>query len=683
MGQNIRLFNREISWLGFNHRVLQEARDESVPLHEKIKFMAIFSSNLDEFFRVRVAALRNLLALKEKTQKKLEFNPAELLNRIHEYVNQQQEELGDTYRNIILKGLRDNNIFLIDAEDANENQREFIQQYFEHEIYPFLQPVFLFKAKVTYFLQNHALYMAVKLFSKDAVNTTSSRAKYALLEIPTRFLPRFVTLPGDADNHFIMFLDDIIRAFLHTIFTGYTIDSAYAIKLTRDAEIYIDDEFSGDLVDKIRKGISRRKTGVPSRFLYDLNMPKTFIKFLSEALHLSKEDLIPGGRYHNFSDFFSFPALGAEDLRYDKLLPVSGKSFSTNTPLFKSIGKKDILLHFPYHSYSPVIDFLKAAAEDKEVASIYMTLYRVSSGSQIINNLMLAAQNGKKVTVFVEIKARFDEESNIKWAEELQRSGVKVLYSFPGLKVHAKLCLVRRSDKDFVYLATGNFNEKTARIYTDFGMFTCRRSITSEIIRVFSYLESRKNELQLKTLLVAPFNMRQTFYSLIDNELKNAESGKPASIILKLNSLEDRKIIQKLYLASQAGVKIELIIRGICCLVPGVKNLSENINVISIIDRYLEHTRIFVFHNSGRKKVFIGSADWMRRNLSRRIEVVFPIPDPEIRKNILTILNFQLQDNTKARIITSKIKNEYRKTESDDLVNAQSKTYRFIKALKI
>jgi polyphosphate kinase len=682
MRKNLQMFNREISWLAFNHRVLQEARDESVPLHEKIKFMAIFSSNLDEFFRVRVAALRNLLALKEKTKKKLDFDPGKLLEQIFEYVNKQQEELGDIYRNIILKGLKENNIFLITDSEIEESHRNYLQQYFEHEIQPFLQPVFLLKDKVTYFLHNHALYLAVKLIAKTTAESKTTRAKYALVEIPTRFLPRFITLPSKADEHYIMFLDDAIRAFLPSIFPGYHVDSAYAIKITRDAEIYIDDEFSGDLVDKIQKGISRRKTGVPSRFLYDLNMSKSFLKFLSDALHLSKEDLIPGGHYHNFSDFFSFPTPGPESLQYQKLNPIPCRSFSVKSGMFDSIENKDVFLHYPYHSYEPVIKFLEFAARDKDVSTINITLYRVSADSKIISNLKLAAQNGKKVTVFVEIKARFDEESNIKWAEELKRSGVKVLYSFPGLKVHAKICLVRKANKDYVYLATGNFNEKTARIYTDFGLFTSRKNITLEIRRVFSHLQSKAAQSHFKALLVAPFNMRETFYALIDKEIENALAGKPASITIKLNNLEDKKIIQRLYRASQSGVKIDMIIRGISCLVPGIKNLSENINIYSIVDRFLEHTRIFVFHNGGREKVYIGSADWMKRNLSRRIEVVFPILDPDIKQNILTILNFQLQDNTKTRLITPGLGNEYRKTESDDLINAQTETYRFIQEIE-
>ena len=682
MKKSLQIFNREMSWLAFNHRVLQEARDESVPLHEKIKFMAIFSSNLDEFFRVRVAALRNLLALKEKTKKKLDFDPGELLEQIFEYVNKQQEELGDTYRNIILNGLKENNIFLVTDSEIEKTHLNYLQPYFEHEIQPFLQPVFLLKDKATYFLHNHALYLAVKLITKTNVESKSTRANYALVEIPTRFLPRFVTLPSNSDQYYVMFLDDVIRAFLPSIFPGYHVDSAYAIKMTRDAEIYIDDEFSGDLVDKIQKGISRRKTGAPSRFLYDLNMSKSFLKFLGEALHLSKEDLIPGGRYHNFSDFFSFPTPGPDSLQYQKLKPITSKLFSVKSGIFSSIEKKDILLHYPYHSYEPVIKFLEVAAKDKEVSTINITLYRVSADSKIISNLKLAAQNGKKVTVFVEIKARFDEESNIKWAEELKRCGVKVLYSFPGLKVHAKICLVRKAKRDYVYLATGNFNEKTAGIYTDFGLFTSRKSITSEIRRVFSHLKSKPDDSHFKTLLVAPFNMRETFYALIDKEIENALAGKQASITVKLNNLEDNKIIQRLYHASQSGVKIDLIIRGISCLVPGIKDLSENINIISIVDRFLEHTRIFVFHNGGREKVYIGSADWMKRNLSRRIEVVFPILDPDLKQNILTILNFQLQDNTKTRLIAPGLGNEYRKTESENLINAQSETYRFVKEIE-
>ena len=672
--------NRELSWLSFNHRVLQESLDETVPLHEKIKFMAIYSSNLDEFFRVRVAALRYLMALKEKTRKKLDFEPATLLETIHGQVNVQQEELGRVYREVILKDLKSHGINLVRESDLHKEQIKYIREYFTQEIQPFIQPIFLIKNKVNYFLQNKSLYLAVKLFTQAAKKPGNVRPRYALLEIPSRNLPRFIPLPDMNGSQYLMFIDDVIRCALDLVFPGYHVDATFSVKLTRDAEIYIEDEFSGDLVDKIRQGIARRKTGAPSRFLYDQDMPKDFLKFIRDVLQLSKEDLIPGGRYHNFSDFFTFPPLGPDHLQYRKLPPIPVKSLSDQKPGFRRIAEKDLLLHFPYHSYDPVINFIRASAEDPKVTNIFITLYRVASGSRIVENLIRAVQNGKKVTAFVEVKARFDEASNIKWAEEMKRAGVQVLYSFPGLKVHAKLCLVLRGKEKYVYLATGNFNEKTARIYTDFGLFTAKKDITTDTHNLFTYLVSGKDHINYRKLLVAPFNMREEFYALIDREISNARAGKAAAITLKLNALEDNKIINKLYNASQAGVNITILVRGICCLVPGIENLSENIQVFSIVDRYLEHARVYIFHNLGRKKYYLASADWMRRNLSRRIEIAFPVTDIHIQKQIRDIIDIQLRDNTKARIIDKNLKNHYRKVENEESFNAQLATYEYFKA---
>jgi polyphosphate kinase len=670
--------NREITWLSFNHRVLQEARDKNVPVYEKLKFMAIFSSNLDEFFRVRVAALRNLLALKEKTQKKLDFSPPLLLKEIHTYVHKQQEELGSIYRNIILPELKKNKIILIQENDLSKEQTEFITQFFKQEVAPFVQPVFLFKDKVNYFLQNNILYFAVKLNTQNNKPKNKSRFRYAVIEIPTRVLPRFISLPEKNEEQYIMFLDDIIRANLTSVFPGYQVDSAFAVKLTRDAELYIDDEFAGDLVEKIKKGIKNRKTGIPSRFLYDLRMPKSFLRYLRETLQLNQEDLVPGGRYHNFSDFFYFPMPVKSNLQYDSLPPLRHPSFSPGKSVFDVIKKQDILLHFPYHNYQPVINFIESSAQDPAVTAIFITLYRVASGSKIVDSLIRAAENGKRVTAFVEVKARFDEESNIRWAEEMQNSGVKVLYSFPGLKVHAKMCLVCTESVNFAYLATGNFNEKTARLYTDFGFFTARKEITNDMKKVFTYLTRRTGNPKFKSLLVAPFNLRQILDEMIDNEIRNAKEGKPAGIILKLNNLQDKKIINRLYLAGQAGVKITLLIRGICCLVPGVKNLSTNIEAFSVVDRFLEHTRIYIFHNQGRKKYFLSSADWMSRNLNRRIEVAFPITDVRIKSQIARFIELQMRDNTKSRILSQDLKNSYRKTEEKEIFNAQLDTYDFL-----
>jgi polyphosphate kinase len=664
--------NRELSWLSFNHRVLQEARDPNVPVFEKIKFMAIFSSNLDEFYRVRVASLRNLLALKRKTQKKLEFDPVWLLKKIFKSVDAQQEELGTIYRNIVLEELAENLIYIINESQLDSGQAVYIKRYFQEHVRPYLQPAILFKKKVSIFLQNKSIYLAIKLSSKE----TSNVSKYAVVEIPTSLLPRFIVLPKKEDKNFIILLDDVIRYSLSSLFPGYKIDEVYAIKLTRDAELYIEDEFSGDLVEKIKKGLSKRKTGVPSRFLYDSKMPDYFLNFLKDAFKLNNEDLFPGGRYHNFSDFFNFPNLGFERLEYKKILPQVVKNLESSTSIMDTMNKQDVLLYYPYQSYDYVIRFLKEAAHDPQVTHICITLYRVASDSQIIKNLVLAVKQGKDVTVFVEVKARFDEESNIQWAEELKNKGVHVLYSFPGLKVHAKLCLISRKEKgsikEYAYLATGNFNENTAKVYTDLGLFTADGRLTKEVRQIFEFLSNKNTQYKYQNMFVAPFNMRQEFYQLIEQEIKMAKLNRKAEIYLKLNSLQDKKIIEQLYKASNAGVKIYIIVRGICCLIPGIKGMSENIQAISIIDRFLEHSRIYIFHNGGQIKIYVSSADWMQRNLSRRIEVAFPIYSRNLKKFLIQIFDILWSDNLKARIIDKSMHNSYKKNITEQELRSQT-----------
>jgi polyphosphate kinase len=679
-------FDRELSWLSFNHRVLQEAQDSTVPLHEKIKFMAIFSSNLDEFFRVRVAALRYLLTLKKKSRDKLKIDPASLLKEIQKRVDQQQQELGGIFRNIIIPELKKNRIILTDENLLNKKQASFVSDYFRYEVLPFLRPCILVRKKVTIFLQNKVLYLAVRLYSKrdkSDQSSKSARSTYAVVEVPTINLPRFIKLPSSKHQHTLIFLDDIIRLHLNELFPGYIVRDIYEIKLTRDAEIYIEDEFSGDLLEKIKKGIARRKTGKPSRFLYDERMPADFMQFLKESLMLQNEDLVPGGKYHNFSDFISFPRLGSNLLQDRKLPSLKFPALESSKDLWSVLSEKDHLLHFPYQKYDYVIRFLKSASEDPSVRDINITLYRSAADSEIIYFLINAANRGKSVTVFVEVKARFDEESNILWAQKLEDAGIKVLYSFPGLKVHSKICLVTRKEgrsyKKYSYLATGNFNEKTAKLYSDFGLFTANNRITSEVDQVFRYLKTKKKGYNFRHLLVAPFIMRNKFYELINNEIANAENGNTARIDLKLNSLEDKKIIEKLYQASQAGVKVRIIVRGICCLVPGINDLSDNIEVISILDRYLEHTRIIIFYNNGREKYYLASADWMRRNLSRRIEVAFPLYDTNIKNTIRSIFEIQWKDNLKARQIDRLQKNEYRKDSSEKKLRSQVETYEFLK----
>ena len=679
-------FDRELSWLSFNYRVLQEAKDKSVPLLERIKFLAIYSSNLDEFFRVRVASLRGLSSLKTKTQKILKFDPQKLLTSIKQNVSKQQEEFGKIYREEIIPELNKENIFIIDDKNITDEQNEFVKNYFNDQVIPFAQPTLLDKNKISTFLHNRSIYLAIRLKSKTrkSKNTKSSstRFKYAIVEIASDRLGRFVTLPSLNGKNYLMFLDDVIRLNLPDLLPGYSIESCYSIKLTRDAELYIDDEFSGDLLSKIKKGLSKRKTGVPCRFLYDKAMPNNFLKFLRTSLKLNKNDLIPGGRYHNFNDFFSLPKLNKSHLEYEAMPPLTCKDLDGTISIFEVINRKDILLNFPYQSYGYVINLLDEAANDVNVKSIKITLYRVANESLIVRSLCKAVENGKKVTAFVEFKARFDEEANFACADILQKAGVKVYSSFPGLKVHCKLCLIERTENEkskyYTYLATGNFNEKTARLYCDSALLTSNPDFGKEAQKVFNILQRKSEKESFNHLLVAPFNLRKEFTKLIDQEIKNAKEGKQAEITLKLNSLEDRKMIKKLYEASNAGVKIKIIVRGICCLVPGIKNQSENIKVISIVDRFLEHSRVYIFHNNGDRKYFLASADWMRRNLSRRIEIGFPIYDKQIQSTLQKMIDIQWNDNVKARVIDCEQINNYKEDEKEEKIRSQYDIYKFL-----
>ncbi|PID59236.1 MAG: polyphosphate kinase 1 [Ignavibacteriae bacterium] len=677
---------RDITWLSFNYRVLQEAKDDRVPLFERVKFLAIYSSNLDEFFRVRVAGIRSLINVSKSAQKKLNFNPAELIKKISAEINKYQKEYSKVFKDIIIPKLKDNNIYLINETELNNEQKEFVRSYFNEQIIPQIQPILLVKNKIVPFLRNRRLYLAVILKPKRKITPNApkrnTRNRYAIVEIPSNHLPRFITLPSNDEKKYVIFLDDIIRFKLSKIFFGYDIVDSYAIKLTRDAELYIDDEFSGNLFEKIKKSLIKRNIGAPSRFLYDERIPANFLRLLKESFKICNDDLVPGAKYHNLRDLFGFPAPSGENF-YNEPLPTLRHSEIDKFPnIFDAIKLKDYAVHFPYQTYDYVLQFLDQAADDPDVTSIYITQYRVAEDSEVVSTLVKAARAGKRVIVFVELKARFDEESNILWAEEMKSQGINVLYSFPGIKVHSKLLLIKRiennEDKFYCYMATGNFNEKTARLYSDTGFFTSNPSLTKEVKNVFDYLRDTSKKPKFKKLLVAQFNMRRDFIKLIENEIKNAQKGKEAHIVLKMNSIEDKKMINKLYEASEAGVKIDLIIRGICCIVPGVPGLSKNINIISIVDRYLEHARIFIFHNGGDKKVYAGSADWMKRNLSRRIEVIFPIYDEEIKQEMIDIVNIQLNDNVKARIIDRYNKNEYKTDSNDNKIQSQVETYYYL-----
>ncbi len=673
--------HRDISWLSFNYRVLQEAMDPSVPLFEQIKFLAIYSSNSNEFFRVRVANHRNLLRVGKKTKRQLEFEPKQLMNSILDIVNQQQEEFSNIFENRIIPELRKYNIYLLRRTDLNKNQVDFVENYFQDKLLPFVQPVLLKKQKIRPFLNNGALYLAVWL--KD---NTKHRVKdeYAVVKIPSDHLPRFVQLPSPEGRQYIIMLDDIVRHSLDWLFPGYDIEDSFSIKLTRDAELYIDDEFSGDLITKIKNSLNKRNVGPPSRFVYDRDMPENLLNVMIKNFHLAKYDMIPEGRYHNNFDFFSFPDFGHDHLKNAPLEPLAYTPLENASDIFKEIRRQDHMIHLPYHSYDSVVKFFDIASKDPDVTHIKIILYRVGSKSKVMESLINAVKAGKIVSAFIEVKARFDEEENLKWGEKLEKAGIKVYYSFPGLKVHSKLAIVRRIEnqipKTYAYLSTGNFNEGTAKVYSDVGLFTADERLTGEATKVFSVLELKKSHNQtFKHLLVGQFNLREKLGEFIDREIDNALKGKPAAITLKMNSLQDQEMIEKLYEADQAGVSINMIIRGICSFVPDIKGFSENTKIISIVDRFLEHSRIFIFHNSGNQDIYCSSADWMVRNLSYRIETTFPLYDEDIRQQILDYIDIQLQDNVKARIIDSEGQNLYKSTINEMAIRSQEEMYYYLK----
>ncbi len=674
-----RYIHRDVSWLSFNYRVLQEAKDPNVPLFERMKFLAIYSSNLDEFFRVRIANHKALLRAGKKTREDIDFDPEEILVQCLDIVNIQQEEFSSIQENIF-KELKKEGTNILRRKDLNKEQIDFVEEYFQDALIPYVQPVLLIKGKVKPFLNNGSIYLVADMTDLDDNST-----QYGIVTIPSNDTPRFVELPpSNPKQRDIIILDDIVRHTIRYIFPGYKISDTYSVKLTRDAELYIDDEYSGNLISKIKKSINKRNVGPASRLIYDRKTPEEIINYLQKSFDLSDYDLLPEGRYHNNSNLFSFPTEGLEKHMDTVLTPVNYPRFENRRSIFDEIEKSDHLLYFPFHSYEPVIQFFEDAAVDKTVTHIKVIQYRVAAKSRIMDALRKAVNNGKQVTVFIEIKARFDEEANLQWGEVLEKEGVKVVYSLPGIKVHSKMALVRRVVKGvakvYSYLSTGNFNEITANIYTDFGLFTFNPDINEECLNLIKFLESKKLEaFEFKHLGVGTYNLKPLLKSLVKTEIKNAEKGKPAKIFLKMNSLQDQEMIKLLYKASNAGVSIRLIVRGICSLVPGIKNQSENIEVTSIVDRFLEHARVFIFHNNGKEKLYLSSADWMTRNLHRRIETMFPIYDKKLHRIIKVIMQFQIDDNVKARVIGHKFENTYKETDSTLAIRSQLETYAFIK----
>jgi len=674
--------NREISWLHFNERVLQEAADPDTPLIEKIRFLGIYSNNLDEFFRIRVATLSRMQGMDKKLYHDAYINPRKTLKEIARIDKEKQTEFLGIFRALIIE-LAQNNIFFLNDKELTPEQGLFVERYFQEHIRPRLFPIML-NNLTSSALSDRSLYMAVVL----KVRNKPEQEQYALIEVPVGPLPRFLILPPEGEKKFFILLDDIIRYCLDDIFAvfGFNVFRSYAVKFTRDAELDIDNDVSKSFLEIMTESLKQRDAGTTVRLTYDRHMPQKLLNQLQLKLKITKSDtIIPSGRYHNFRDFMTFPNFGETRLEYFPLPPLLHPALSLKESIFSRMRQEDIMVHYPFQSFQHLIDLLREASMDPAVRAIKMTLYRVASKSSVVNALINAARNGKEVTVFLELQARFDEEANIFWSEKMQEEGVKVIQSIPGYKVHAKLLLIRRKeigDRNVYYCAvgTGNFNETTAKVYSDTTLFTANKEIAAEVNAVFHLFESKYSIPKFKHLVVAPFSMRSHFIRMINHEIKNARKGKDAWIILKLNSLVDERSVKKLYEASKAGVRIRLIIRGICVLIPEVPGLSENIQAISIVDRFLEHSRIFVFGNDGEPRYFISSADWMVRNFDHRIEVACPVMDKKIQQELMDILNIQWKDNSKARQLGDGTMNEYvKRGENDMKVQSQLNTYLYFK----
>ncbi len=674
---------RDISWLSFNSRVLQEAADDTVPLRERIKFLGIFSNNLDEFFRVRVAGLKKMIELGSKAKMHLETDPQHILDEIQERVMIQQREFERIWKEII-REMKKEHIHLINEEKLSATHQKFVLDYFNEEVRSYIVPLMIESLQQFPVLNDKSIYLACRLSMHDR----SKPQRFALVSVPARHLPRFLILPPKNDEKFIILLEDVIRFCLPNIFSffGYDRFSSHIIKVTRDAEIDIDNDVTESFIQKIEKGLKNRKKGKPVRFVYDKDIDAGLLTYLVKRLGLThKENLIPGGRIHNYKDFINFPesVFPQKGLRKK---PFTHALLKDATSVTSVVMERDVMLHFPYHSYNSVIDLLREAAIDPDVQSIKITSYRLASRSKIINALTNAVRNGKQVTVMLELRARFDEEANLKWKEELEEAGVKVLIGVNNLKVHAKLCLIRKRVKNttthYGFVSTGNLNEKTAMVYGDHCLLTSDRNIMADINRIFSYLENPSTKTNFlrscTTLLVSPLSMRRQLHSLINREIRNAHHKKAASITLKVNSLSDKELIEKLYDAARAGVEVRLIIRGICCMITENKHFKEPVHAISIIDEYLEHARVMIFENNGHPRVFISSADWMLRNIDHRIEVACPILDKDLKKELIDIINIQLHDNIKARILDNDLSNQYVNPRNMKKVRSQIEIFNYL-----
>ncbi len=683
MKYNDKFIDKEISWLAFNARVLQEAADEDVPVIERARFLGIYSNNMDEFYRVRFAEVKRKLLINDGSPNA--FAHADLLARIQKKVLKLQERFDEVYSDILFLLAR-RNIFLVNESQILPEQKGWVKKYFRDEILPSLVPLFVTTdVNLGHCLMDDLTYLAVE------INPVEQPRQYAVLEVPSDEMTRFIQLPKQKDGRrkTIVMLDNVIRYCLNDLFKGIVGRaeySAYAFKLTRDADYLLGDDIDESLMDRMSDGLKQRLTATPVRFVYDREMPPEMLNFFINKLKISSYDsIIPGGRYHNFKDFMKFPAVGPKYLLNHKLRSLDCRAFDKHRNCFAAMREQDILLYYPYHKFRYFTEFVRQAAFDPQVRSIKLSIYRVARDSQLINSLILAKNNNKDVTVVVELQARFDEAANIEWAKKLTDARVKVEFGLPSLKIHSKICLIERMEDGelvrYSHVGTGNFHEGTARVYTDFSLFTFDQEIGVEVEQVFDTIAHMYKRYSYKHLITSPHDTRKRLRRLIKEEMDTAAAGKKAEIMFKINNLTDPEMIDNLYKASQAGVKVRLIIRGMCCLIPGVKGLSDNIKVISIVDRFLEHPRVFVFHSGGDKKVFISSADIMSRNLDQRIEVGCPIYDQRLKNQILDILEIQWKDTMKARIIDAKQSNKYVPRGNRKKIRSQIAIHDYLKAL--
>lgn len=676
---------RDISWLSFNARVLQEANDPTVPISQRIRFLGIFSNNMDEFFRVRVATLKRMAEFrssKAKLNLHMEDAVSEILVDLLHIVLKQQSEFDRIWANIQLE-LKKNKVFIKNDQQLTKDQKHFVVDYFEKEVRSNIIPLMIEGLPELPYLRDKSIYLGVVMQKKNS----AYKQQYALIEIPTKTLGRFVKLPTDKTETHIILLEDIVRVNLPYIFSyfGYDHFEAHIFKVTKDAELDLDNDISTSLVEKMQKGLKKRRKGKPVRFVYDKEMNSGLLNYLTKKLKLnSKSSIIPGGRIHNFKHFMDFPDVFPASNR--RMTAIPHPDLNSAIRVTDVIGKKDILLHFPYHSFNAIIDLLREAAIDPDVKSIKITAYRLASESKVINALVNAARNGKKVEVMLELKARFDEEANLEWKTVLEEEGVKVILGIPNMKVHAKVCIINKRVQNktiqYGFVSTGNLNEKTAHFYGDHCLLTSNRNIMADINRIFFYLENPVSHAgtleECKTLLISPMGMRKKITELVEKEIKEAKKGFPASITLKLNSISDVSLIEKLNQASAAGVEVNLIIRGIYSAKMQAKKKQVSPYAISIVDEYLEHARVLVFHNGGNVLVYISSADWMVRNLDHRVEAACPIVDNDLKKELLDILKIQLSDNVKARILDPEFINNYVSSPRKKRIRSQQEIYNYL-----